>query len=56
MIKDKMQKFNFGKYRGRTIYWVMKNDPGYIIWTQENIMYCNYSPKILEQCYSRMKK
>lgn len=51
-----MEKFSFGKYRGKTIFHVMKNDPSYILWTQENIPYCNYSQKIINECYSQIKK
>ena len=55
MIEDKLQKFNFGKYRGKTIFWVMRNDPKYIIWTYQNLKTINYSDNILLEAIKNIK-
>jgi|JTFP01.1.fsa_nt_gb hypothetical protein len=47
MITDKMQKIVFGKYRNKTIYWVMQNDPDYLIWVYSNVGSFNLSDNIL---------
>ncbi len=49
MITNKLEKFTFGKYRNRTIFWVMKNDPNYILWAYNNIPTVNFSSNILLQ-------
>lgn len=36
MIRDKLEKFIFGKYRNKTIMWVMNNDPHFINKKQKN--------------------
>ena len=47
MITDKLQRITFGKYRNKTVYWVMRNDPHYLLWTYYNIPTVNYSNEIL---------
>jgi hypothetical protein len=47
MITDKMEKINFGKHRSKTIYWVMQNDPEYLLWVYYNIKSFNLSDGIL---------
>jgi hypothetical protein len=29
---NKKRRFSFGKYKGKTVEWVIKNDPQYINW------------------------
>jgi len=58
MIINKLEKFTFGKYRNKTILWVIQNDPTYLLWTYENLPYANYSDDILLQAVkcSRLNK
>lgn len=55
MITNKFEKFNFGKYRNKTIQWVIKNDPGYIIWVHNNIETVEYSKNILKETFKQLK-
>ncbi len=34
---NKSEKFTYGKYKGKTMGHVMKNDPSYIHWTNNNV-------------------
>lgn len=47
MIRDKLEKFTFGKYRNKTIMWVMNNDPHYLLWSYYNILTVDFSDSIL---------
>lgn len=47
MITDRFEKFSFGKYRNKTIKWILINDPTYIIWAYQNVETINYSDSIL---------
>ena len=33
---EKRTTFNFGKYRGKSLTWVSKNHPSYLLWIYEN--------------------
>lgn len=35
--KRSKPKFRFGKYNGRTLEWVSKNDPQYVVWVHDNV-------------------
>lgn len=38
--------FNFGKYKGKTLLYVIDNDPQYIIWCIDNIEDFNINEKL----------
>ena len=56
MIRDKLEKFTFGKYRNKTIMWVMHNDPHYLLWSYYNIPTVNFSDSILLEAIKKSKK
>ena len=56
MITNKLEKFYFGKYRNKTIQWVLMNDPEYLIWTYKNVGTINYSDNILLEAIKNSKK
>ena len=35
-IKSYDGVLTFGKYKGKTVDWIAENEPGYIVWLQEN--------------------
>lgn len=47
LIKARTDIFNFGKYKGQTVEFVLKNEPGYILWcSDEKII--KFSQNILD--------
>ena len=56
MIRSKQEKMNFGKYFNKSIQWVITNDPGYIIWSYQNVSTVNYSDAILLEAIKKSKK
>ena len=40
----------FGKYNGKTIRWIEENDPGYIVWMDENIDNIKVKYPIIKKC------
>lgn len=55
MITNKLELLNFGKYYNKTIHWVIKNDPKYLLWCYQNIETCNYSDQILLEAIKNSK-
>lgn len=55
MITNKLEKFSFGKYRNKSIQWILMNDPTYIIWTYQNIETVNYSDSILLEAVKKSR-
>lgn len=55
MITNKLEKFSFGKYKNRSIQWILMNDPKYIIWTYQNAKTINYSDNILLEAIKNCK-
>lgn len=52
-ITHKLDKFSFGKHKGKTARWVIENDPGYIVWCDsEGIV--KFSTEILENTNDEM--
>ena len=44
---SKKDKLSFGKYKGKTVEWILKNDPQYIRWIFDNkIQNIEFDPKI----------
>lgn len=56
MIRDKLEKFTFGKYRNKTIMWVMNNDPHYLLWSYYNIPTVDFSDSILLETIKTTKQ
>ena len=46
--------FNFSKHKGRSVEWVVKNDPGFISWMQQADFTQN-TKQILAKLYLRYK-
>lgn len=46
-MAHKLDVFTFGKHRGKTVRWVIDNDPSYILWCGENKI-CEFSQEILD--------
>ena len=55
MITNKLERFSFGKYRNKSIQWILMNDPKYIIWTYQNLGTVNYSDNILLEAIKNSK-
>lgn len=43
-------KFAFGKYKGKTLEWVLANSPGYIVWVHDNVAK-SYWPSGFDEAY-----
>ena len=56
MITNKLEKFYFGKYRNKSIQWILMNDPEYVIWTYQNVSTVSYSDNILLEAIKNSKK
>ena len=56
MIINKLERFSFGKYRNKSIQWILMNDPEYVIWTYQNVKTINYSDTILLEAIKNSKK
>jgi len=41
----------FGKYRGQTVSELIKNNPSYLLWVQENVPFASLSAEVLAKCY-----
>ena len=52
---DKQEVFSFGKYKGRTVENVLKENPGYNSWIQ-NADFSLYTKKVMQQIKDRMTK
>jgi broad specificity phosphatase PhoE len=36
-VYGKNEEIDFGKHQGKTIAWIMKEDPNYMVWLFENV-------------------
>ena len=41
--------FNFGKYKGKGVGWVITNDPDYFFWAIDNVEWLKINPQDEEQ-------
>lgn len=55
MIRDKLERFSFGKYMNKSIQWILMNDPTYIIWSYQNIETVDYSDSILLEAIKKSR-
>ncbi|MHB0754068.1 exonuclease domain-containing protein [Polaribacter sp. M15] len=55
MNEDDQEIFSFGKYKGRTVEEVLKENPGYYNWIQ-NADFPLYTKKVLKEIKERMSK
>ncbi len=53
--EDKQEIFSFGKYKGRTVQEVLKENPGYYSWIQ-NADFPLYTKKVLRQIKEKLNK
>lgn len=50
-MKPPKAKFRFGKHNGRTLDWVVENDPQYIVWVHDNVAR-SYWPAGFKEAYT----
>lgn len=48
--------FNFGKYEGRSIEWILEKDSSYILWAENNIKTFVCPPEVLKQYFDIEEK
>lgn len=47
-IKTIHYRLHFGKYKNKTIKWILKNDPSYILWLDRNTQMVEFDPQVLK--------
>jgi len=50
MVLGKNDKILFGKYKGKTISEIAEENPGYIVWLDENVKTISIDQKIVADC------
>ena len=50
-LEDKLdtQALTFGKFKGRTPDWIMRNEPSYLVWAYENTDHTVCSKELYEE-------
>jgi hypothetical protein len=48
--------FTFGKYKGRTVSSVLKDDPGYIAWANENVEWLSFTDGVTDEMSIRLEQ
>lgn len=51
-IHHKLDVFDFGKHKGKTVRWVLEKEPSYIIWLHENKI-CEVPEEIVEEAVDK---
>lgn len=46
--------FTFGKYKGRTVSSVLKDDPAYIAWANENVEWLSFTEGVTDEMSIRL--
>lgn len=43
---------NFGKYKGKSVHYILHNDPSYLVWANDNIEWFKVSEGIYDEACS----
>lgn len=54
MIIELDYVFTFGKYKGRTAYSVIRENPQYLFWAEDNIDWFELSDDVKEEAFAHM--
>lgn len=44
----------WGKYKGKKVSEVLKDDPSYLIWAEDNVPFIKIDPALLDKCRAQM--
>lgn len=53
-VKDLDYVLEFGKYGGKTVKWVLENNPSYLVWAHDTISWFKVKKEIYEEAVNAL--
>lgn len=50
-----METFTFGKYKGQSIESVIKSNPNYVLWANDNVSFFTLSDEQMKECRKQIR-